>query len=89
MLFDEVAHGSARVGQGDDEPSFVDEPGTHVALFSDHGVVHVRDVAVALLGADTPEASEIEPSDVTVRWRGRTRTTTLRRLGPTAQSRLR
>ncbi len=51
--------------------------------------VHVRDVAVALLGADTPEASEIEPSDVTVRWRGRTRTTTLRRLGPTAQSRLR
>lgn len=28
-----------------DEPSFVDESGTHVALFSDHGVVHVRDVA--------------------------------------------
>lgn len=31
------------------DPQFLDDPGKHVALFSDHGVVHVRDVTAQLL----------------------------------------
>src|SRR5262245_30913104 len=27
------------------DPEFLEHPSTHVALYSDHGVVHVRDVA--------------------------------------------
>jgi hypothetical protein len=32
-----------------DDPSFFAEPGSHPALFADHGIVHVRDVAVGLV----------------------------------------
>ena len=31
------------------DPAFLENPGKHVALFSDHGVVHVRDVAHQIL----------------------------------------
>jgi hypothetical protein len=32
-----------------DDPSFLADPGTHPAIFADHGVVHARDVAVGLV----------------------------------------
>jgi hypothetical protein len=32
-----------------DDPSFYDDPGRHPAMFADHGVVHVRDVAGGLV----------------------------------------
>ena len=32
-----------------DDPSFFDDPGRHPAMFADHGVVHVRDVAAGLV----------------------------------------
>jgi len=32
-----------------DDPSFLDDPTGHVALFSDHSVVHVRDIALQTL----------------------------------------
>ena len=32
-----------------EDPSFFDEPGLHPAMFADHGVAHVRDVAVGLV----------------------------------------
>ena len=31
------------------DPSFFDDPGRHPAMFADHGVVHVRDVAAGLV----------------------------------------
>src|SRR6476469_9532634 len=31
------------------DPTFYDDPATHLALFNDHGVVHVRDVAQQVL----------------------------------------
>jgi hypothetical protein len=31
------------------DPGFLADPGTHPAMFADHGVVHVRDVAVGLV----------------------------------------
>jgi hypothetical protein len=31
------------------DPAFLEDPGDHIALFSDHGVVHVRDVAEQIL----------------------------------------
>jgi len=33
-----------------DDPSFFADPGRHPAMFADHGVVHVRDVANGLVG---------------------------------------
>ena len=32
-----------------EDPSFVADPGRHPAIFADHGVVHVRDVAIGLI----------------------------------------
>jgi hypothetical protein len=32
-----------------DDPSFLADPGHHPAIFADHGVVHVRDVAIGLI----------------------------------------
>jgi hypothetical protein len=32
-----------------DDPAFLADPGTHPAIFADHGVVHVRDVAIGLV----------------------------------------
>ncbi len=32
-----------------EDPSFLADPGHHPAIFADHGVVHVRDVAIGLL----------------------------------------
>ena len=32
-----------------DDPDFLASPGTHPAMFADHGVVHVRDVAIGLV----------------------------------------
>ena len=32
-----------------DDPAFLADPGHHPAIFADHGVVHVRDVAIGLL----------------------------------------
>ena len=32
-----------------DDPEFLADPGTHPAIFADHGVVHVRDVAIGLI----------------------------------------
>ena len=32
-----------------DDPGFLADPGTHPAMFADHGVVHARDVAVGLV----------------------------------------
>ena len=32
-----------------DDPSFIADPGRHPAIFADHGVVHVRDVAIGLI----------------------------------------
>jgi hypothetical protein len=32
-----------------DDPSFLADPGRHPAIFADHGVVHVRDVAIGLI----------------------------------------
>lgn len=32
-----------------DDPSFVEDPGRHPAMFADHGVAHVRDVAAGLV----------------------------------------
>jgi hypothetical protein len=32
-----------------DDPSFLADPGTHPAIFADHGVVHVRDVSIGLI----------------------------------------
>ncbi len=32
-----------------DDPAFLADPGTHPAMFADHGVVHVRDVATGLV----------------------------------------
>ncbi len=32
-----------------DDPAFLADPGTHPAMFADHGVVHVRDVAIGLV----------------------------------------
>ncbi len=32
-----------------DDPAFYDDPGRHPAMFADHGVVHVRDVAGSLV----------------------------------------
>jgi hypothetical protein len=32
-----------------DDPAFLADPGTHPAMFADHGVVHVRDVAAGLV----------------------------------------
>ena len=29
-----------------DDPAFLADPGRHPAIFADHGVVHVRDVAI-------------------------------------------
>lgn len=31
-----------------DDPAFIADPGRHPAMFADHGVVHVRDVAIGL-----------------------------------------
>lgn len=31
------------------DPAFLADPGTHPAMFADHGVVHVRDVAIGLV----------------------------------------
>src|SRR4051812_9245864 len=31
-----------------DDPDFLADPGRHPAIFADHGVVHVRDVAIGL-----------------------------------------
>src|SRR5437879_5865438 len=31
------------------DPAFLEDPATHVALYTDHGVVHVRDVARQIL----------------------------------------
>jgi hypothetical protein len=31
------------------DPAFVADPGTHPAIFADHGVVHVRDVSIGLV----------------------------------------
>ena len=33
-----------------DDPDFIADPGRHPAMFADHGVVHVRDVAIGLVG---------------------------------------
>ena len=38
-----------------DDPRFLADPGTHPAIFADHGIVHVRDVAIgppAIVGHD-------------------------------------
>ena len=32
-----------------DDPAFLADPGTHPAMFADHGIVHVRDVAIGLV----------------------------------------
>lgn len=32
-----------------DDPAFLADPGRHPAIFADHGVVHVRDVAIGLI----------------------------------------
>jgi hypothetical protein len=32
-----------------DDPAFLADPGTHPAIFADHGIVHVRDVAIGLV----------------------------------------
>ena len=32
-----------------DDPAFLADPGRHPAIFADHGVVHVRDVAIGLM----------------------------------------
>ena len=32
-----------------DDPAFLSDPGRHPAIFADHGVVHVRDVAIGLV----------------------------------------
>jgi hypothetical protein len=32
-----------------DDPAFLASPGSHPAMFADHGVVHVRDVAIGLI----------------------------------------
>ena len=32
-----------------EDPSFFDDPGRHPAMFADHGVAHVRDVASGLV----------------------------------------
>lgn len=32
-----------------DDPSFLADPGHHPAIFADHGIVHVRDVAIGLI----------------------------------------
>jgi hypothetical protein len=32
-----------------EDPTFFDDPGRHPAIFADHGIVHVRDVAIGLI----------------------------------------
>lgn len=40
-----------------DDPDFIADPGRHPAMFADHGIVHVRDVAIGLVGLlDTIDA---------------------------------
>jgi hypothetical protein len=46
------------------DPSFVENPGKHVAVFADHGIVHARDVATQVLGVlDAVHGVLIPPRD--------------------------
>lgn len=51
------------------DPSFLDDPARHPALFSDHGVVHVRDVALGCLQLLERTAGLLLPDRSAERWR--------------------
>ncbi len=50
------------------DPSFIEQPNKHVGLFSDHGVVHVRDVAQQVLTVLQRAHGVLIPERSTERW---------------------
>ena len=47
-----------------DDPAFAADPGRHPAMFADHGVVHVRDVAIGLVRLLDTSTACYCPSDL-------------------------